>query len=113
MLDDMRGVFASVCTDFEAELIEMDGEDNHVHLRVNYPPKIPLTKLVNSLKGVSSRHAPNAPDLAAAIPQRRFRGRQAILLPSCGGPPISIIRHYIERQSDPHSHSYRAQCAST
>ena len=55
MLDDMRGVFGSVCTDFEAEPIEMDGEDDHVHLRVNYPPKIPLTKLVNSLKGVSSR----------------------------------------------------------
>ncbi|HSV22677.1 MAG TPA: IS200/IS605 family transposase, partial [Xanthobacteraceae bacterium] len=46
VLDDMRGVFASVCTDFEAELIEMDGEDDHVHLLVNYPPKIPLTKLV-------------------------------------------------------------------
>ena len=26
MLDDMRGVFASVCTDFEAELFEMDAK---------------------------------------------------------------------------------------
>jgi REP element-mobilizing transposase RayT len=33
----------------------MDGEDNHVHLLVNYPPKHSVSALVNSLKGVSSR----------------------------------------------------------
>ena len=32
ILDDLRAIFASVCTDFEAELIEFDGEDDHVHL---------------------------------------------------------------------------------
>lgn len=54
ILDDMRPMFASVCTDFEAELVEFDGEDDHVHLLVNYPPKVAISKLVNSLKGVSS-----------------------------------------------------------
>ena len=27
-------IFADVCPDFEAELIEFDGEDDHVHLLV-------------------------------------------------------------------------------
>ena len=40
ILDDLRGIFASVCADFEAELVEFDGEDDHVHLLVNYPPKV-------------------------------------------------------------------------
>ncbi len=44
-----------VCVDFESELIEFDGEENHVHLLINYPPKISISKLVNSLKGISSR----------------------------------------------------------
>lgn len=35
--------------------IEMDGEDNHVHLLVEYPPKVAVSSLVNSLKGMSSR----------------------------------------------------------
>ena len=52
---DLQRVFAKVCTDFEAELIECDGEDDHVHLLVHYSPKLALSKLVNSLKGVSSR----------------------------------------------------------
>src|SRR5487761_2465479 len=55
ILDELRPVFASVCKDFEAELVEFDGEDDHVHLLVNYPPKVAISALVNSLKGVSSR----------------------------------------------------------
>ena len=51
-LDDLHGIFASVCADFEAELVEFDGEDDHVHLLVNYPPKVAVSALV---KGVSSR----------------------------------------------------------
>src|ERR1700692_628488 len=37
------------------ELHEFNGEGDHVHLLVHYPPKVALSKLVNSLKGVSSR----------------------------------------------------------
>jgi putative transposase len=51
---ELRVVFASVCDDFESELVEFDGEDDHVHLLVNYPQKMSFSSLVNSLKGVSS-----------------------------------------------------------
>ena len=53
--DDLKEIFASVCRDFEAELIEFDGEEDHVHLLVVYPPKVAISSLVNSLKGVSGR----------------------------------------------------------
>jgi len=46
---------AAVCKDVEAALVEFDGEDDHLHLLVNYPPKVAISMLVNSLKGVSSR----------------------------------------------------------
>ncbi|QES79713.1 transposase [Proteus mirabilis] len=39
--------------DFDVELVEMDGERDHVHLLINYPPKLAISNLVNSLKGVS------------------------------------------------------------
>lgn len=45
----------AVCTDFDAELREFNGEDDHVHLLVNYPPKVALSRLVGSLKGISAR----------------------------------------------------------
>ena len=54
MLDELRPIFASVCTDFESELIERGEEDDHVRLLVNYPAKVSVSKLVNSLKSISS-----------------------------------------------------------
>ena len=45
----------AICTDFETELVEFNGESNHVHLLVNFRPKVAISKLVNSLKGISSR----------------------------------------------------------
>lgn len=35
----------------ECHLRSMDGEQDHVHLLVNYPPKVRLPDLVNALKG--------------------------------------------------------------
>ena len=54
-LKTMRSVFEKICKDFEVHLVEMEGEADHVQLLVNYPPKVAISKLVNSLKGVSSR----------------------------------------------------------
>ena len=47
----MRYLYA----DFEAELAQFNGESQHVHLLLGFPPKMAVAKLVNSLKGGSSR----------------------------------------------------------
>jgi len=103
ILDDLRPIFSSVCADFEAELVEFDGEDDHVHLLVNYPPKVSVSTLVNSLKGVSSRmiRKKNYPSIRGKLwggalwSPSYFAG-------SCGGAPITVIRQYIEQQQTPH-----------
>ena len=101
-IDALRGLFANVCADFEASLIEMDGEDDHVHLLVEHPLKVAVSNLVNSLKGVSSRllrrQRPN-------IQTRDWKGvlwSPSYFASSCGGAPISIVRQYIEQQQTPH-----------
>ena len=103
MLETMREVFERVCLDFEAELVEFDGEHDHVHLLVNYPPKVAISSLVNSLKGVSSRllRKKEYPSLKEQL------WGDALWSPSyfagsCGGAPIEIIRQYIEQQNTPH-----------
>ena len=99
ILDDLRSIVASVCADFEAELVEFDGEDDHIHLLVNYPPKVAVSVLVNSLKGVSSRmiRKKNYP----SIRKKLWGGAlwsPSYFAGSCGGAPIEIIRQYIEQQ---------------
>ncbi|WP_252497261.1 transposase, partial [Escherichia coli] len=41
--EKLRTYFSNVCADFEAELVEMDGEPDHVHLLINYPPKLAIS----------------------------------------------------------------------
>jgi putative transposase len=102
ILIDLREIFSGICTDFESQFIEFDGEDDHVHLLVNYPPKVAVSNLVNSLKGVSSRmiRKKNYP----TISKKLWGGAlwsPSYFAGSCGGAPISIIRQYIEQQKTP------------
>lgn len=102
VLEDLKEIFASVCQDFEAELVEFDGEKDHVHLLINYPPKVSISRLVNSLKGVSSRLIRKK--RYACIQDKLWAGAlwsPSYFAASCGGAPISIIKQYIEQQDTP------------
>ena len=39
-IERLREIFSGICRDFDARLAEMDGERDHVHLLVEYPPKV-------------------------------------------------------------------------
>jgi putative transposase len=99
-LESLGEIFKDVCRDFEAELVETNGEEDHVHLLVHYPPKVPVSKLVNSLKGVSSRLLKKKhPELE----KKYWKGKlwsPSYFAGSCGGAPISVIRQYVEQQRE-------------
>lgn len=101
MYPTLKELLRSVCVDFEVELKEFNGESDHVHLLVEYPPKVSIAKLVNSLKGVSSRKLKlHHPEVA----NRYFKGSlwsPSYFAGSCGGAPIHIVKQYIENQQHP------------
>lgn len=95
----LRAIFCSVCSDYGAELCEMDGEDDHVHLLVDYPPKHSISKLVGSLKLVSCR----------LLKKERFPEIELVLFGphlwtpsyyagSTGGASIETVKAYIQNQ---------------
>ncbi|MDQ1023446.1 putative transposase [Streptomyces umbrinus] len=102
MLMSCEEIMRDVCQSFNAELREFNGEGDHVHLLVHYPPKIALSKLVNSLKSVSSRY--RRAEYTGRINQI---GTGAVFWSpsysagSCGGPPRSIVKDYIDNQKRP------------
>lgn len=101
ILKNLEIIFRDVCQNFETELIEMNGETEHIHLLLNYPPKVSISKLVNSLKGVSSRLIRKQhPELKKSY----WKGglwSPSYFASSCGGAPLSIIKQYIEQQTRP------------
>ncbi|MGK5448301.1 IS200/IS605 family transposase [Streptomyces radiopugnans] len=98
----MEKIMRTVCADFETKLVEFNGGANHVHLLVHFPPKTALSKLVNSLKGVSShRVLQEFLDLVCHYwrAQRLWSG--SYFAGSVGGAPLSTVRRYIEAQNQP------------
>jgi putative transposase len=77
-------------------LREFDGEPDHVHLLVNYPPKVRLCELVNSLKGVSSRLIKQEfPAISTFWSVKKSHGAlwsASYFAGSVGGAPVSILR---------------------
>jgi len=91
-----------VCANFGAGLREFNGEDDHVHLLVEYPPKVAVTGLVNSLKGVPARRLRS--EFTGRVNRHLMHGHfwsPPYFAASCGGAPLSIIRRYIEQQRRP------------
>ena len=100
-INRLRTIFTKTCADFEAQLIEMDGEDDHVHLLVEYPPKV----AVQPREQPESAVQPSAAQGAARHPEALSKGAlwsPSYFASSCGGAPISIVRQYIEQQQTPH-----------
>jgi putative transposase len=71
----------------------------------NLPPTVALSRLVNSLKGVSSRRLRQEfPDLARHYWRARRLWSGSYFAGSVGGAPLDVLRAYIEQQQRPHEH---------
>jgi len=100
-IERLKIVFQKVCLDFEAELVEVNGEAEHVQLLINYPPKHSVSSLVNSLKGVSSRLLRRErPDIEKRY-WKNVLWSPSYFAASCGGAPLNVLKQYVEQQKTP------------
>ena len=101
MIEQLREAFESACEKLECDLVEMDGEGDHVHLLVSYPPKLAVSVLVNNLKSVSSRRIRI---LNTHIPRQSKSGAvwsRSYFACSAGGATIETLREYVQSQATP------------
>lgn len=101
MIDQLREAFESACIGLECELVEMDGEADHVHLLVAYPPKLSVSVMVNNLKSVSSR---KLRALNTHLPRQSNNGAlwsRSYFACSAGGATIETLREYVQSQTIP------------
>ena len=82
-IDVLRGLFADVCSDAQATLVEMDGEDDHVHLLVEYSRKAAISSLVSSRRLRTDIHDSFA--VGAILPRPEGRGLPRVLVNSSAG----------------------------
>ncbi|MCY7320921.1 MAG: IS200/IS605 family transposase [Phormidesmis sp. CAN_BIN36] len=91
--------FIEVARKMDFSIQEFNGESDHVHALVEYPPKLSVSQMVNALKGVSSR-------LYGQAGYTKPYGKEALWSPSysvssVGGAPIEVLKQYIREQEKP------------
>lgn len=97
-VDAIAKICQGVAEKMDFQVLEINGEGDHVHLLIEYPPKLSVSQIVNALKGVSSRMLRKEFNLTPHIDHLWSPSYFAI---SCGGASIEQVKKYIENQEKP------------
>lgn len=103
ILSRLEVIFQETLGKWECQLVEFNGEPDHVHLLVRYKPEISLSKLIANLKTVSSRLIRRD---FPYLPSKYFYNKPyfwtgAYFVASCGGVTVEQLKKYVEAQDAP------------
>ena len=101
-LEFLKSEFERLLKEWDCELLEFGGEEDHVHMLFSAHPSLDLSKLINNLKTVTSRliRKKYPTHLKKYFWKAVFWSR-AYCLVSTGGATLEIIKKYIENQDRP------------
>ena len=99
---DPRASFEEVCSRFDVTLDACETDADHAHLLISYPPKVALSRLVMSLKTISSMRvrAHGWPEITRALWGDNFWSPSYAVV-SYGGAPLDVVKKYVENQQAP------------
>lgn len=98
MIQQLRESFESACEKLECDLLEMDGEQDYVHLLIAYPPKLATSIMVNNLKS-SSRRLRMLNTHLTAQSKSGLMWSKSYFACSAGGATIETLKEYINSQN--------------
>jgi putative transposase len=102
MLDRFDALARERVEAWDGQLIEVNGEPEHVHLLFTLPPKHALSEFVNALKTATSRRLrAEFPGEVTRFYRKPVLWSRSYCVISCGGAPLSVLRQYIENQDRP------------
>jgi putative transposase len=102
ILNRLEEICRKQCEKWEVELLEFGGESDHIHLLLSLNPTVQPSKLINSLKTVSSRLIRKEfSEHLSSYYWKPVLWSRAYCLLTAGGAPIEILREYIENQDRP------------
>ena len=103
VLARLKQIFLDTLNKWECDLVDFNGESDHVHLLIEYKPNIALSKLIANLKTVSSRLIRrDYPDLQSKyFDNKPYFWTGAYFVASCGGVTVEQLKKYVENQKTP------------
>ncbi|MGL5780890.1 IS200/IS605 family transposase [Cetobacterium sp.] len=99
VLEDLKEISKRLLSVKGGSVLEVNGEEDHLHILFECSPQVELAKLVNTFKTVSSRliRKKHSDYLKAYYWKPEFWSNSYCIL-STGGATIETIKRYIELQ---------------
>ena len=93
---------SEVCSRHGAELVEADGEYDHLHLLISYPPKVSLSNLVMAIKTNTSKRVREQgwDEVRRALWGEHFWS-PSYFAASTGGAALDKVAEYVRSQREP------------
>lgn len=91
-----------VCVRHDATVLEADGEADHLHLLIDYPPKVALSRLVGSIKTNTSKRVREQEwrEITQARMGQHFWS-PSYFAASTGGASLEKVAEYVRAQRLP------------
>lgn len=101
MIGQLREAFESACGKLDCRILQFDGEEDQVHLLVEYPPKLSISVLVNNLKSTSSRRIRFLNTHISRLSKSAALWSRSYFACSAGGATIETLKAYVNGQKTP------------
>jgi len=105
MLVRLEEVSRSVAEKWDSRIVEFNGETDHIHFLLDYPPQKTLSSLIANLKSTMSKTMWREYELHL---KKFYWGKRvlwtgAYFAASCGGVTIDQLKDYVKSQERPES----------
>ena len=101
MIEYLQQISVELCQKWQAECIEVNGEENHLHVVFRYAPQMQLSKFINNFKSVSSRKVRKK--FETELKQFYWDWSKGFWsdgysIDSVGFAPLEVLKKYVQNQ---------------
>lgn len=101
MLDQLEQMAKDIGAHHGIQLLEFNGEADHVHMLVRAKPNTTMSAYINVLKSATSRVLKRMfPEIKKKLWKENFWSNSYCLI-TVGGAPLEVLKQYIEAQKSP------------
>lgn len=101
ILNRLHVLVEELCEKWGCELIEFNGEPDHVYVLFRFYPQVQLSKFIGNLKSVTSRRLREefSEYLGRVYPGKQAFWGESYAVDSCGDAPLETLKHYVQTQA--------------
>lgn len=103
ILEELIEIVYNLASKWDIEIIDINGETDHLHILFSYYPQIQLSKFVNNIKTVTSRliNKNHEEYLKNFFWKDSVLWTKSYFIASCGGVTVEKLKQYVESQDSP------------